>query len=201
MIGQTKPNSPLPGFRDIVFDSQSVFRSLMAAVAYPGRVFSVDRDFSAPEPLNAASAGLFLTLADPETALWLDPAATASDDAQSWLRFHCGSPIVDSQSARFAIVSNARLMPRLGEFFSGDIQYPDRSTTVVVQVLSLSEGPLTNWSGPGIQSTMCPAISGLPDWFWKDWELNNLGYPLGVDVFLTCGADVIGLPRTVRVES
>ncbi len=91
-------------------------------------------------------------------------------------------------------------MPRLHEFAQGDDKYPDRSTTVIVQVSSLTDGPRTIWSGPGVNGSIDVCIDGLPDWFWDDWRRNNESYPLGVDVLFACAGAVIGLPRSIKVE-
>lgn len=189
-----------PGLADPVFDAQSIFRSAMLATAYPGRVVSIDRGISPPQPLAVATAALCLTLMDLDTPAWLDPQA-ASGDAPAWLRFHCGLSLAEeTAAARFAIATDAAALPRLYHFHSGDIEYPDRSTTLIVQVPSLAEGPETVWTGPGIKGAIRVGIAGLPDWFWSDWDINNEDYPLGVDVLFTSRDAIIGLPRTIRVE-
>jgi alpha-D-ribose 1-methylphosphonate 5-triphosphate synthase subunit PhnH len=55
-------------------------------------------------------------------------------------------------------------------------------------------------SGPGIRDSIEIAPAGLPDWFWNDWRLNAAQFPLGVDIFFTCGETVIGLPRSILAE-
>lgn len=190
-----------PGFADPVFDAQAVFRASLLATAYPGRVVSLDRACVAPQPLSSASAALCLTLMDFETPAWLD-RQTACNETADWLRFHCSLPLRDDPvAARFAIITDPTNMPRLFEFFSGDVEYPDRSTTLIVQVPSLAEGPATTWTGPGIKSSAGVNLSGLPLWFWADWELNRDLYPRGIDVFFTSGNALVGLPRTIKVEA
>ena len=45
----------LPGFRDPVFGSQAVFRTLMSCVAYPGRIYTLDESVSGPGILDPAT--------------------------------------------------------------------------------------------------------------------------------------------------
>src|SRR5690606_37837176 len=80
-----------PGFANPVFDSQRIFRGLLEAMSYPGRIVDTGSLASAPAPLSPAAAATCLALADYETPVWLDPAAHPVRD---WLRFHCGCPIV-----------------------------------------------------------------------------------------------------------
>ncbi|MFC7397910.1 phosphonate C-P lyase system protein PhnH [Chelatococcus sp. GCM10030263] len=191
----------LPGFTEPVFDAQTVFRAAMRATAYPGRVVPLGRELTAPVPFNRATAALCLTLLDLETPLWADPGARAPTPRR-WLSFHCGVPLVDQERrARFAISTDPATLPRFIDFHPGDVEYPDRSTTLIVQVPSLTDGRATSWTGPGIKGSIAVRIAGLPDWFWPEWELNGELYPLGIDVFFTCDNALIGLPRTIRVEA
>src|SRR5690606_9844332 len=98
-----------PGFADPVFDSQRMFRRLLEAMNYPGRIVDAGLHASAPAPLASAAAAVCLSLADYETPVWLDAAAQPVRD---WLRFHCGCPIVaDPGQARFGIVADAAAIP------------------------------------------------------------------------------------------
>jgi len=189
------------GFADPVFDAQAVFRASLLATAYPGRMVPLDRTLAAPGPLSPATAALCLTLMDFETPAWLD-RQTASGEAAAWLRFHSGLPVTDDpMAAHFAVVTDPLTMPRLFKFFSGDVEYPDRSATLIVQVASFTDGPMTTWTGPGIKTSATVGIGGLPFWFWSDWDLNRELYPRGIDVLFTNGNALVGLPRTITVEA
>lgn len=190
-----------PGFADPIFDAQAVFRAALVATSYPGRVIPLDRNPAAPQPFSSATAALCLTLMDFETPAWLDRRA-ASGEATAWLRFHCSLPLTETAAeARFAIVSDPANLPRLRELNPGDVEYPDRSTTLIIQVPSLTDGPTTTWTGPGINGSIKVGIAGLPFRFWEDWDLNSELYPRGIDVIFTSGNAVVGLPRTIKVEA
>jgi alpha-D-ribose 1-methylphosphonate 5-triphosphate synthase subunit PhnH len=189
------------GFADPVFDSQQVFRGILNAIAYPGRIHRLARLPAIPDALSPAMAAVALTLCDFETPLWLDRRA-ATPAAQSYVKFHCSVPFAeDPAKARFAMNSDAAAMPRLAAFAIGEDQYPDRSATLVIEVPALEGGPVRRWAGPGIPRRLSVGVAGLPAWFWDDWALNNGLYPMGVDVIFTCGDAVMGLPRGISVEA
>ena len=118
----------------------------------------------------------------------------------TWLRFHCGCPIVEeADKAAFALVADASELPPLSAFAQGVPAYPDRSATVLLAGLAFDAGTRFRGSGPGIcgESTF---TCTLPEDFAERWRENTSGFPLGVDMLL-CGADgVAGLPRTTRLE-
>jgi alpha-D-ribose 1-methylphosphonate 5-triphosphate synthase subunit PhnH len=153
-----------------------------------------------PAPFTAATAAIALTLFDFDNAVWLD-GASAHGPVPAFLRFHCGTRVCsDPIEARFAVIADPSAMPSLDSFAIGEDRYPDRSATLIIQVPSLTEGPVTTWTGPGIESSQEVRIDGLPAGFWEQWALNHELYPLGVDIIFTAGNSVIGLPRSVNVE-
>ncbi len=189
-----------PGLADPVHDSQHIFRALLTALAHPGRPMTLPGDVAGPEPLDPATTAAALTLLDYDTPLWIDWIAD-TPPLRAYLKFHCGCPIVErSQDAAFGLVTDPENMPRLALFAQGHDQYPDSSASLLVQLPSLDNGPAVSLTGPGIRETATIRPAGLPDWFWNDWRLNAAQFPLGVDIFLTCGRTVIGLPRSIRAE-
>ncbi len=187
-----------PGFADPVFDSQRMFRRLLEAMSYPGRIVDTGAQAAAPAPLSSAAAATCLSLADYETPVWLDPAAQPVRD---WLRFHCGCPIVaEPGQARFGIVHDAAAIPSLAIFNPGTDEYPDRSATLIVEVGALTPGEGLRLTGPGIRAETRLTVEGLPQRIWVEWRENRALFPGGVDLILTCGDQLAALPRTVKVE-
>ncbi len=188
-----------PGFSDPVFQSQSAFRALLASLSEPGTHHEIARDAPGPEGLDGAAATILLTLADYETPIWLPPGLR-DGPAGAWLRFHCGAALVEAPaSASFAVIDGSADGPRLAEFNPGQDQFPDRSTTVIVSCAALDGGSGVTLSGPGIAGSCTIAPRGLRDGFWAEIAANAESYPLGVDVILTCGDAMIGLPRSTHV--
>lgn len=188
------------GFADPVFQSQAAFRALLAALSEPGALHEVSGDAPAPDGLDRAAATTLLTLADYETPIWLPPVLREGS-AGAWLRFHCGAALVDEPAAAsFAVIDGASPAPLLRDFNLGHDQFPDRSTTVIVACAGLGRGSPVTLSGPGIAGSRQIAPQGLRPGFWAEVAANAQLYPIGVDLILTCGDALIGLPRSTRVE-
>lgn len=191
--------SLLPGFDDPVDDAQQVFAAALQAFANPGRTATLAIGCGCPAGLSPAMAALLLTLADPDTPVWLP--ADIGDAARAFLRFHCGCPLVDDlAAATFVCVPAGHAMPALSRCARGDPAYPDRSATLIAEMASLDEGEALTLRGPGIQTTRTLHADGLPQGFRAQWRANNAGFPLGVDLLLTAGNRICALTRTTIVE-
>jgi alpha-D-ribose 1-methylphosphonate 5-triphosphate synthase subunit PhnH len=153
----------------------------------------------APDGANIASYQLCLALLDAETPLWIAPALR-TNALVSALRFHCGCRLVDEPSeAEFALIS-PDFDGDLTHFAQGSHEYPDRSTTVIVQVDNLDAASTWALHGPGIDGVCKVGIAGL-DPRWPGMLADNHSrFPCGVDLLFTAGTALMGLPRTTRVE-
>src|SRR5262249_48608259 len=140
------------GFADPVFDAQSVFRAVMMAMARPGEVRAITPELTPPAPLMPVTAALALTLLDYETPVWLDASLMTAQEVAQWIKFHPGARVTpEADQAAFAIAGSPARMPPLNAFALGTLEYPDRSTTLVLQVDSLKGGNSLVLSGPGIK--------------------------------------------------
>lgn len=192
--------SLIGGFADPVFDAQTVFRAVMDAMARPGTIGSVLPQVAPPSPLGAAAGALLLTLCDHDTPVWLTSALSKSA-LPGWIGFHTGAPLTSEKTeAKFAFVEAGAQSPSLAHFTLGSQDYPDRSTTVVIEVQSLEGGPALQLSGPGIRATAAIAPKGLTETFLRQWADNRAQFPRGVDVVLTCGRHFVALPRTTKIS-
>ena len=139
------------GFADKVLSAQSTFRSVMDAMARPGIIQRIAVATGAPSPLMRGAAAIALTLFDHDTPVWLDAAMSGTADVTKWLKFHTGAPVIaDSSICSFALIGDPRTLPALDRFAFGSNEYPDRSTTLILQVGSLTEGSRFELRGPGI---------------------------------------------------
>ncbi|SAI71473.1 carbon-phosphorus lyase complex subunit [Bordetella ansorpii] len=194
------PAAMLPGFDDPVAGAQAVFRGTLHALSHPGRVVELDAPCGVPAGLSPAMTAVLLTLADGDAPLWLPPGV--SGDVARFLRFHTGSRVMGRPGAAVFVAIPAGLeMPGLADLHPGEPAYPDRSATVVLEVQSLRDGFTYELSGPGIQDRQALRVRGLPAGFVAQWQANHQRFPLGVDVLLTCGDLLCGLPRTCRMEA
>ncbi|MGE0698447.1 MAG: phosphonate C-P lyase system protein PhnH [Hyphomicrobiaceae bacterium] len=190
----------LPGLHDPVDDAQRIFRAAMNALARPGRVHHLVDLPSPPPPFNKVACALILALADHETQVWLDEPFARDGAAEAHIRFHTGARIVrDPAASTFAIVSDPRRMAPMSTFSKGSLQYPDRSTTVIVQLESLHEGPGLTLRGPGIETSTRLAAAPLPTWFRTAMAENRALFPCGIDVLLASTTSLAGLPRTTAI--
>jgi alpha-D-ribose 1-methylphosphonate 5-triphosphate synthase subunit PhnH len=189
-----------PAFADPVRESQLAFRKIMEAVARPGTRADFGAAIEPPAGLGVAAATVALTLFDFETLVWLEPGLRGGE-AESWVRFHCGCPLTtDPAAAAFAIVTDVQAAPRLDAFNLGDAKYPDRSTTLILQVESLDGGEPATLSGPGIKDQAVVAPEGLPRGFWAQMQDNNGKFQFGVDVLLVCGPALTAVPRSSQIQ-
>jgi alpha-D-ribose 1-methylphosphonate 5-triphosphate synthase subunit PhnH len=188
-----------PGFVDPVLEAQSAFRSIMEATARPGKVCPLDATLTPPAPLSRGAGVLALTLFDQDTPVWLD-APLASDDVTYWLRFHTRAPVAtDPQGAAFAILSHPERAPPFDAFALGTLDYPDRSTTVILQVDSLERGRPLVLAGPGIKDRVTLRAEPLPADLPRQLAVNRALFPRGIDLLLVTGSRVAALPRSVTL--
>ena len=189
-----------PAFDDPALASQAAFRTVMEAMARPGRARPLPSRLTAPPPLGPTAAAVALTLLDYETPFWLDAGLAAAPEVAAWLKFHTGAPLaLDSGRATLAFVSDPVAMPPFEAFAPGTLEYPDRSTTLVLQVARFAEGDALVLSGPGIHGTTNFSAQPLPPDFRTHLIANRDMFPCGVDLILVSQDAVAALPRSVRV--
>jgi alpha-D-ribose 1-methylphosphonate 5-triphosphate synthase subunit PhnH len=187
------------GFADKVLSAQSTFRSVMDAMARPGSVQRIAAAAGKPAAMMRGTAAIALTLFDHDTPVWLDPQMSETLDVAKWLKFHTGVPVVaDSSICNFAIVGDARALPALDRFAFGSSEYPDRSTTLILQIDSLTEGPALELRGPGIDGTAVLQAAIQPPDLFERLAINATIFPRGIDVVLVHDDTIVAIPRTTR---
>jgi alpha-D-ribose 1-methylphosphonate 5-triphosphate synthase subunit PhnH len=142
------------------------------------------------------TAAIALTLFDHDTPVWLDGRMSATADVAKWLKFHTSAPVIaDSSIASFALVGDPKNLPSLDRFAFGSNEYPDRSTTVILQVESLTDGPVVELRGPGIDGSAALRASIL----FERLAINATLFPRGIDVVLVHDDAIVAIPRTTRL--
>ncbi|MBA4327868.1 MAG: phosphonate C-P lyase system protein PhnH [Polaromonas sp.] len=191
------PQTLSAGFGDPVHEAQAAFRAVLEALSRPGQRMAIGRPVKALA-LGPAMAHLLLALTDDDTPVWWQQPGT---EAADWLRFHTGAPVAAAPAhAAFAVIVDVGAMPALEGFAAGSVESPEQAATLLIEVPSLSEGPVVEWHGPGIRDKQTVRLAGLPDSFWTQWQANHAAFPQGVDIVFTCADAVLGLPRTTRVR-
>jgi alpha-D-ribose 1-methylphosphonate 5-triphosphate synthase subunit PhnH len=139
-------------------------------------------------------------LFDHDTPVWLDPLLSETADVTKWLKFHTGAPVTASSSiCSFAIIGDPRALPVLDRFAFGSNEYPDRSTTLILQVDSLTQGPLLELRGPGIDGTAVLQAAIQPADLFERLEINRTLFPRGIDAVLVADDAIVAIPRTARL--
>lgn len=189
------------GIADPVGSSQSVFRSVMNAMARPGSIHTI-ADVRAPSTLMPAAAAVALSLLDHDTPVWVEDGFNAAAEISHWLRFQTGAPpVLDASHAAFALVANGANVPDFASFALGIPEYPDRSTTLVIQIDTLTEGRPLILTGPGIDGTATLRAAALPVDFTERMRANRGLFPRGVDLLFVCGYQIAALPRSTCVTA
>ena len=188
------------GFADKVLSAQSTFRCVMNAMARPGSVQRIVSAASTPPAMMRGTAAIALTLFDHDTPVWLDARMSATMDVAKWLKFHTGAPVIaDSSIASFALVADPENLPALDRFAFGSNEYPDRSTTLILQVESLTDGPVVELQGPGIDGSATLRASIRPRDLFERLAINAALFPRGIDVVLVHDDSIVAIPRTTRL--
>jgi alpha-D-ribose 1-methylphosphonate 5-triphosphate synthase subunit PhnH len=167
--------------------SRETFLALMWALSYPGRIHHL--------PQSGESFALIAeTLLDLETSYF-----TPDESLQAVLSRTGAHERATSEAAYhfYAQVTESTLF-HIKEASVGTMLYPDTAATLIVGC-TLNKGLEFVLSGPGVNGQQAVQIDGLPDAFW---ELRDSAcrFPLGWDVFLVDGKQVVGLPRSTRLE-
>ena len=188
------------GFAEKVLSAQCTFRSVMEAMARPGSVARIVAEVGTPAAMMRGTAAIALTLFDHDTPIWLDPAMSETSEVTKWLKFHTGAPVVaDSSISHFAVISDAAKLPALDCFAFGSNEYPDRSTTLILQVESLTQGHCFVLQGPGIDGTAVLQAALQPADLFERLDINAALFPRGIDVVLVAGDAIVAIPRTTRL--
>jgi alpha-D-ribose 1-methylphosphonate 5-triphosphate synthase subunit PhnH len=188
-----------PGFAEPVAEAQRAFRGCLEALACPGTLVEVGAGLESMPGVHPAAAALLLALLDQDTRLWLSPAFAPAVTAS--LRFHTGCTLAtEARAADFVLAASPADMLPLEALEQGTDEQPYRSASVVVQVAAFA-GPAWLLDGPGIRDEQSLPAPDLGVDFLRQWERNRARFPRGIDLFLTCGERLCGLPRGTRIRA
>ncbi len=175
------------------------FRLILEAMSHPGRIV----DFKVPSlsptsGLSAEMATLLFTLCDFQTSIWMKSKAVG---IEKFLKFHAGATFTNTKSAAtYAIVNDPEKLSSLEEFAQGTHEYPDRSTTLVIQADTMSNGGRISLAGPGIANQTRFNVEKLGVLFWADVAANHAQYPLGVDLIFVSKGKIAAIPRSTQIQ-
>lgn len=178
--------------------SANAFRQILDCMAKPGHVSELETGWDVPAPLYLTTATLLLTLCDFQSSIWLS-SEFSHHPVLEFLKFHTGAPLAkEAATSAFAVVSAQSGLPRLSEFSQGTHEYPDRSTTVVIQVEGFQADAVV-LSGPGLKHPATFGVEPLGAKFWSEMVANHQQYPLGVDVIFASPSHIACCPRSTKI--
>jgi alpha-D-ribose 1-methylphosphonate 5-triphosphate synthase subunit PhnH len=163
--------------------TNATFEALMWALARPGTVRTL------PGP---GMEGIAEALLDGECRVFCDDPALA-DRLTGFGAAQVALPLADH-----CFVSLEAGLDRLAQIAVGSALYPDAGATLVAEA-RIGTGLRLRLTGPGIETSAEIALDGVAPGFWA-LRAALSRYPAGFDLFLICGAQVIGLPRSTAIE-
>ena len=95
-------------------------------------------------------------------------------------------------------MSGAAAVPDFAAFNLGTADYPDRSTTLILQVEKLQPDAGLTLTGPGIRERSRLFADPLPPDIVARLAANRALFPRGIDLLLATDAAVAALPRSIR---
>lgn len=185
-------------FNNPSHDSQSVFRQILKSMAEPGSILTINAQLVPPHPLSIATAAICLSLFDFETNLWIS-TSLKTHEVIKYLKFHTGLKIADKpKKASFCILGTS--IPSLDEFCSGTADYPENSSTLIIQTDEISTRAQLQFEGPGIKTNRYVSVGSINKGFWSDREGLQSLFPRGLDLVFTQNNKMISVPRTTKID-
>ncbi|MDP2118574.1 MAG: phosphonate C-P lyase system protein PhnH [Hoeflea sp.] len=165
--------------------TNATFEALMWALSRPGTV----QDLPSPDVAGIAEA-----LLDRECRVFCDNPLLAGEIASF------GAALVPMALADYCFISleDARGLAQLVHVPVGSDLYPDAGATLIAAA-RFGTGAKLRLTGPGIETSAEFSVDGLAAELWS-LRAAHCRYPAGFDLFLICGAQVIGLPRSTQIE-
>ncbi len=207
-----------PNF-DEVREAQVVFRKVLDAMAWPGKVVDLPKAaVRPPAPWPASVAQVARTLLDAQVTFTVQ--GENSEGLSRYLTTNTGSPPASVNNADYVFAEPSIDELALWNLNPGTLLSPEDSATLVLAcrvvsdpgrspVLSASTAvaatDLENWPiaislrGRGIRGRRSIVVDQQASRVLQELAAMEHEYPLGVDVILVDGAGcLVGLPRTTR---
>jgi alpha-D-ribose 1-methylphosphonate 5-triphosphate synthase subunit PhnH len=192
---------------DPIRDSQQIFRELMMALAFPGKIHQL-------RPLSLAGVAAdfqyllqpLLTLLDLESAFHVhasDPEL--QETITRYLSINTNSRSTERTEADFVLCLDPTLDGGFAKLKKGSLAQPNDSATVFYRVDGITaepegDGVGLTLQGPGIRSQRSVRVTGLSPAEIDQWARSRRDYPMGIDIYLISrGGDLVGLPRSVEL--
>ena len=181
-------------------ESTLVFRALLSAFAFPGRVSQLPRELVARMPALCLP---MLALTDIETTM----CAPDQPELQAEIATITGARTVASRDAQFVMHDAMPTDETTLNLHRGTTYQPELGCRLVLawNVPTLPASPDSTQlrlSGPGVVSGTTLTVSSASAAFLAARSVANSRPPTGIDCWLVSATgEVVGLPRTTRIEA
>ena len=190
---------------DFVHDTQRLFRKILTATSFPGRVVDLGPEAGKIETgaaVNNALLGCAIALLDAEATFCAWPREAREHERLISQLTYGRSVAPEDAEFQFVLADGGSASDALRGAFIGTLEEPHRGATLFLEVEELRiEGPLL-MEGPGIKGVTRIGVEGL-DATWLAARAERCAeYPLGLDLYLVDHAGrLVGIPRTTRLRS
>ena len=189
-----------PAF-DVIFDTQRIFRSLLDAMANPGRIITLPDIRIKTPAANMHPLLLLMTLLDHEVSFCV--MGGAQTQVTEYLKTNTWSKESRLENSDFVLVYGGSSHGLIRGARVGTLEYPDEGATVIYDTDSIGDGGgdvLLKLSGPGIADKCMIGARGI-----EQNEIENVlmmqDYPLGLDLIFSDNAGRIAcIPRSTTVK-
>ena len=178
--------------------ARRTFQALLTALSNPGRSVTLP---VAPDSTYDSCVQIGATLLDLETSFYTPHAALRTALAATGARIRPPAQaayLFWPASTAFVGSSLHATLDAIAQAAVGTITDPDQGATLIV-ACTLGQGWRLQLHGPGIQYRQPLLVDQLPLDFWQV-RAAKVHYPLGIDLFLVDGNQIVGLPRTTLIE-
>ncbi|MCX7821452.1 MAG: phosphonate C-P lyase system protein PhnH [Brevinematales bacterium] len=181
---------------DEIFITQQTFRTLMNAMANPGKFYNLKNDDS-----FSTLQKVCLTLLDNEVNFSIVGEKLKENLIEQIISL-TNSNYTNIEEADYIIVCGGANENILKNIKIGSLEEPEKGVTLIYDVQDIEKEPSFNIkiSGPGIKNSNEISIKGITRQELERIEKINLNFPLGIDIIFCYKNDVMCIPRSTRIE-
>ena len=170
---------------------QQIYRSLLTAFSYPGRIQQLAIDALEWDAVAASLA----TMVDGQVTYYLEEGLQSDD----FVRFMAGRSTT-AEAADWLAFDGRKAVPAIQPKL-GTLEEPELSATLLLKVDNLGavSGTELTLEGPGINGRQRVTISGLDDSWLAARAQWCHKFPQGIDLIFCADSQLFVLPRTSKI--
>jgi len=189
---------------DLVHDLQHVYRKMLKSMSRPGLIENIGYESSRVNGFNNIYDGtvvIMQLLLDTETSFNI--ISNVEEEIISYISQLTYGKTTSTKEADFLFVLKdafpCKIESAITDSKIGNLVDPHKSSTIVIEVESITRGKELILKGPGIEKENTISIKCDFDWI-SARESKNIEYPLGIDIiFIDKSSNIMCLPRTTQI--